>query len=183
MSPTTKKKPSAKEAQTARKAPASATPARAKSAPGGHRLRIDSLDNSIGYSLRRAQLSTYEDFLAAMLPFDIRPSQFAVLVLIRSHPGLSQSVVCSILGIQKTNFVALLDTLELRGLTERREAGSDRRSFALHLTLHGEAFVETVEFAHAAMEKRVTRRLGAKRTRELLVTLHEFTRKASHRAE
>jgi DNA-binding MarR family transcriptional regulator len=67
-----------------------------------------------------------------MSPFDIRPSQFAVLVLIRSNPGLIQSAICTALGIQKTNFVALLDKLEARGITERCRAGVDRLHAAPH---------------------------------------------------
>lgn len=109
-----------------------------------------------------------------MEPFDIRPSQLAVLVLIRSNPGLTQSAVCSALGIQKTNFVALLDKLEDRDLTVRRKVAGDRRSSALHLTPAGEIFVAAVEAAHDQMEKKLAKRLGTKRTRELLAMLHEF---------
>jgi DNA-binding MarR family transcriptional regulator len=143
-------------------------------------LTAAALEYSLGYSLRRAQLATYDAFSAAMEPFEIRPSQFAVLVLIRAHPGLTQSAICSALGIQKTNFVALLDKLEALDLTERRKVGGDRRSSALHLTDAGECFVAKMEAAHTAMEKRIARRLGTKRTRELLATLHEFTGKRSH---
>ena len=139
-------------------------------------VKTDALDKSLGYSLRRAQYSTYDSFSRAMEPFDLRPSQFAVLVLIGSNPGLTQSAICSALGIQKTNFVALLDKLEDRGLTERRKVGGDRRSSALHLTTAGEAFVAAVEAAHDQMEKKLSKRLGVKRTRELLAALHEFAR-------
>ena len=137
-------------------------------------VNMDALQKSVGYSLRRAQLSTYDLFSAAMEPFDVRPSQFAVLVLIRSNPGLTQSSICAALGIQKTNFVALLDKLEDRGLTVRRKVGGDRRSSALHLTPTGETFVVNMEAAHDAMEKKLTKRLGAPRTRELLATLNKF---------
>ena len=132
------------------------------------------LDASLGYSLRRAQLSTYEDFSSFIDKFEIRPSQFTVLVLIRSNPGLTQSAVSTTLGIQKANFVSLLDRLEERGLTERRKVGGDRRSSALHLTDAGEAFVKKLEAAHAAFEKKLTKRLGEKRSRQLLSLLHEF---------
>ena len=137
-------------------------------------VNTDALDKSLGYSLRRAQYSTYDSFSEAMGPFDIRPSQLAVLILIRSNPGLTQSAICSTLGIQKTNFVALLDKLEERDLTVRRKVGGDRRSSALHLTPAGETFVAAMEAAHDQMEKKLSKRLGAKRTRELLATLHEF---------
>ena len=138
-------------------------------------VNMDALDKSLGYSLRRAQLSTYDLFSSTMGPFDVRPSQFAVLVLIRSNPGLTQSSICSALGIQKTNFVALLDKLEDRSLTVRRKVGGDRRSSALHLTPVGETFVAAMEAAHDAMEKKLSKRLGASGTRELLVILNKFT--------
>src|SRR3954466_9433279 len=106
------------------------------------------LDGSLGYSLRRAQLSTYREYDSFMARFDIRPAQFAVLTLIRSNPGSSQSAVSTALGIQKANFVAVIDRLESRGLTERRKLRGDRRSSALYLTRSGELFCEKLEAAH-----------------------------------
>lgn len=138
------------------------------------KLDISSLDVSLGYSLRRAQLSTFEGFLESAGKFDVRPSQYAVLVLIRSNPGLTQSAVSDALGIQKANFVALLDKLEARGLTERRRSGGDRRSSALHLTVEGEAFVKKLEAAHRAGEKKLAMRLGKVRSAQMLEMLHEF---------
>jgi DNA-binding MarR family transcriptional regulator len=148
--------------------------------PAHAKLSAIGLESSLGYSLRRAHLSTYGDYNAAMEPFDVRPAQFAVLMLIQSNPGLTQSAICTALGIQKTNFVSLLDKLETRGLTERRRVGGDRRSSALHLTADGEAFVSRMQAAHNAMEKGLTKRLGLKRTQELLAVLHEFTYVARH---
>lgn len=138
-------------------------------------VKADPLDASLGYSLRRAQLSTYGDFVTVMERFEIRPSQFAVLVLIRANPGLTQSAISLTLGIQKANFVALLDRLEGRGLTERRKVPEDRRSSALHLTRAGETFVKKLEAAHAVLETNLSVRLGEKRSRQLLALLHEFT--------
>ncbi len=137
-------------------------------------VKTNALDKILGYSLRRAQFSTYGAFTEAMERFDIRPSQFTVLVLIRTNPGLTQSAICTELGIQKTNFVALLDKLEARGLTERRKTSGDRRSSALYLTTEGEVAVVAMQAAHDSMEKKLAERLGAKRTRALLDTLHEF---------
>jgi DNA-binding MarR family transcriptional regulator len=144
-------------------------------APASLRLEAASLNRSLGYSLRRAQLSTYTQFSACMDSFDIRPSQFAVLALIRANPGSKQTVISSALGIQKTNFVSLLDKLEARGFTERRKVGGDRRSSALHLTKEGETFVARIEAAHDALEKTLSGRLGIRRTRELLDLLHQFS--------
>ena len=154
--------------------PATAVKKPARTPP---QVKTIALDKSLGYSLRRAQFSTYGAFTEAMEKFDIRPSQFTVLVLIRTNPGLTQSAICTELGIQKTNFVALLDKLEARGLTERRKTGGDRRSSALYLTPEGEVAVVAMQAAHDAMEKKLAERLGSKRTRALLDMLHEFAGK------
>ncbi len=146
--------------------------------PPSRELQAFDLQNSVGYSLRRAQFSTYKEFNSAMHLLDIRPSQFAVLSLIHANPGLRQSAISSALGIQKTNFVALLDKLEDRGLTERRKLHGDRRSSALYLTETGEAFVTNMHAAHRSMEKKLAQRLGPKRTRQLLSLVHEFTARA-----
>jgi DNA-binding MarR family transcriptional regulator len=165
--------PVVKKALSAKRAPGGS--AATNNFPSKRRLAAAALDSSLGYSLRRAQLSTYDDFSKAMEPFDISPSQFAVLTLIQANPGLTQSAICSALGIQKTNFVALLDKLEDRGITERRRSGGDRRSSALHLTPEGEKFVGSLVAAHQAMEAALARRLGPRRTHDLLALLHEFT--------
>jgi DNA-binding MarR family transcriptional regulator len=133
------------------------------------------LSSSIGFSLRRAQMSTFQEFTEAMEKHGIRPSQFAVLVLIRSNPGLKQSAISKALGIQKANFVALLDRLETRGLTERRTVGGDRRSFALHLTRAGEISVAKIEAAHLAFERGLIKRLGATQSKLLLQLLNDFS--------
>src|SRR5436305_9635581 len=128
----------------------------------------------LGYSLRRAQLSTYREFDLFIASFDIRPAQFAVLTLIRSNPGSSQSAISSALGIQKANFVAVIDRLESRGLIERRKLRGDRRSSALYLTRSGELFCEKLQAAHAKLEAHLASRLGVRRSRQFLKLLHEF---------
>jgi DNA-binding MarR family transcriptional regulator len=136
-------------------------------------VQTQDLDRSLGYSLRRAQISTFAAFSSAMMRYDVRPSQYAVLVLIRANPGMSQSAACACLSIQKANFVTLLDRLEQRGWTERGK-GSDRRASVLRLTRSGQVFVRKIEAAHGRMEQRLAARLGDKRTKKLLRLLHDF---------
>jgi len=132
------------------------------------------LKRSLGFSLRRAQLSAFKDFGRYMEDLNLRPAQFAVLVLVRENPGFSQSTIGQILGIQRANFVSLLDELEKRGWVERRSSQKDRRSFALHLTKQGEAFMKQANDTHAELEKALTQRLGEQETMLLLRLLNEF---------
>ena len=132
------------------------------------------LKSSIGFSLRRAQLSTYSDFLHFMKRLQVRPSQFAVLVLIHSNRGISPSVLSFTLGIQKANFVSFIDELASRGLVERRRLPQDRRAVALHLTRRGETFTKKIQAAHAKLEKALATRLGPRDSALFLGFLNRF---------
>ena len=63
-------------------------------------------------ALRRAQMSTVAEFVSVMKDVDLRPTQFAVLTIIKENPGVRQTEVCAALGIQKANFVPLLNELQ-----------------------------------------------------------------------
>lgn len=134
------------------------------------------LNNLLGYRLRRAQLSVFQDFLVAMKDFDLRPAQFSVLAIIEANPGLKQSRVSEALGINRANFVALLDELEQRKLARRAPAPGDRRSNALFLTAKGESFLKDA-YRHLVTqhEKRVENVLGSADKQQLLGLLEKLT--------
>ena len=132
------------------------------------------LSRSLGYALRRAQLSTYAEFSRFMGEFDVRPSEFSVLVLVGQHPGVNQSAIGAALDIKKTNMVPLLDRLEKHRLLERRQVPADRRLVALHLTSRGVASLRRMEARHEQMESVMRQRLGDARSRQFLKLLHDF---------
>lgn len=134
------------------------------------------LDNLLGYRLRRAQLAVFQDFLIVMKEFDLRPAQFSVLAIIAANPGLKQSRVSEALGINRANFVALLDELEQRKLARRAPAPGDRRSNALFLTAKGEGFLKDA-YRHLLTqhEKRVETVLGSADKQQLLGLLEKLT--------
>lgn len=133
-------------------------------------IEIAPLPDRIGYMLRRAQLAVFKDFARTCAEFDIRPAQYAVLVVIENNPGLKQIDVSTALGIKRTNLVALIDVLERRGLARREPVPSDRRSYALHLTAKGKSFMAKLHERVSAHERHVTDVLGEK-GRELLLPL------------
>src|SRR3954453_9416834 len=82
-------------------------------------LQMGELSEVIGYSLKRAQLKVFEDFLRCMAPLQLTPAQFSVLLLLDNNPGRNQTEIANTLGILRPNFVAMLDALEGRGLCLR----------------------------------------------------------------
>lgn len=126
------------------------------------------LATTLGFALRRAQAAVAADFFRSFGAEEIRPSQFAVLTVLRHNPGLRQTQVSFALGIKRTNFVPLVDELERRGLAERRRVPGDRRAAALFLTREGATVLDRLEAIAAAHEARFVARLGAERHAALL---------------
>jgi DNA-binding MarR family transcriptional regulator len=135
-------------------------------------IDLGMLPNLVGYMLRRAQLAVFQDFWRSYADLDIRPAQYAVLIVIERNPGLRQSQISSALNIKRANLVALLDSLENRGLAKRVPVASDRRSYALHLTDDGTAMMRKLAEASAGHEARINAIIGESGRKELLRLLH-----------
>jgi DNA-binding MarR family transcriptional regulator len=137
-------------------------------------VALGALAGHLGYSVRRLQVWIFQDFVRALAPFDIRPAQYSVLVVIEANPGLSQADLAERLGIERARLVRLLDTLERRGLTRRRPSPTDRRAHALFLTREGQRDLRRIKALSAAHEVRLAERLGAHKRESLLAALREF---------
>lgn len=120
-------------------------------------IRIGDLSDFLGYSLKRAQLRIFDDFIACVAALQLTPAQFSVLMLVDTNPGRNQTEIASTLGILRPNFVAMLDELESRDLCVRVRSSSDRRSHILKLTDKGRAVLsrarKLIETRHEARLK------------------------------
>jgi DNA-binding MarR family transcriptional regulator len=77
-------------------------------------------------------------------PLGLKPAHAGILRVIRQADGLSQQALGEKLGVFPSRLVALLDELEERGLVERRDSPTDRRSYALYLTGAGRDALEQI---------------------------------------
>ena len=134
------------------------------------------LNGLIGYALRRAQLAIFADFNHALVSLNLRPSQFAVLILIDQNPGTSQSSVSDALGIQKANFVAIIAELANRGLVRRRKSETDGRTYSLGLTARGRVLLENAAKLQSVHEERVIAKIGSEGRVQLLSLLERLAR-------
>ncbi|MBP0651640.1 MarR family transcriptional regulator, partial [Mycobacterium tuberculosis] len=75
-------------------------------------LDLTELSGALGYLLRRAQLAVFEDFNARFAALELTPAQYSVLLVIGLNPGRKQSEIARVLGIQRANFVVMLDHLQ-----------------------------------------------------------------------
>jgi DNA-binding MarR family transcriptional regulator len=143
----------------------------ADSTPG--ELNTNSIDDVIGYRLRRAQVSVFMRFQRRFAEVGLKPAEYSVLVLIDDNAGLRPSQVAAALGIKRANFVALAAGLESRGLLERQPALQDRRSHALVLTSEGRTLVARIRKLQQHFEAELVEALGGPRERDRLIALLE----------
>jgi DNA-binding MarR family transcriptional regulator len=151
----------------------------ANSAAKMYAMQMGELSELVGYSLKRAQLKIFEDFLRCVAPLQLTPAQFSVLLLLDKNPGRNQTEIANTLGILRPNFVAMLDGLESRDLCARIRSASDRRSHILMLTDKGRAVLARAKKMVAAKhEARLDELLGSANRAALLAMLgkiaHEF---------
>ena len=140
-----------------------AQPSRSKAADAP--ILVDQLSQYLGYSLKRAQLRIFDNFIRCVAPLDLTPAHFSVLLLLEGNPGRNQTEISRTLGILKPNFVAMLDELESRDLCIRVRSNNDRRSHILVLTEEG-----------AVVLARAKKLIGAKHEARLGALLGENNR-------
>jgi DNA-binding MarR family transcriptional regulator len=121
----------------------------------------DPLLGLAGYLLRRASAAALAELNQRLARLGVRHADVAMLMLVESSPGITQSEAGRVLDIQRANMVPFVARLEGLGMLQRRQV--DRRSQALDLTRRGRmllARARRVVAAHeAALVKRVPEQL------------------------
>lgn len=129
-------------------------------------IHYDVLDELIGYAVRRAQLSIYEDFAGSLGVEDMTPQRFSALVIIGGNPGISQTKLAEVMGIARSGVVSIIDAFEKSTLVERQASG-DRRSYNLLLTRDGQRQLKKYKAAVQEHDARIAQQLSEQEKRQL----------------
>lgn len=134
-------------------------------------LDYDLLQDSLGYTLKLAQVRTYEVLYATLGPRAISPARMTALSIIGTQSGISQATLAERLGIARPSVVKVVDTLESLGLIERQAVPNDRRSYALVLTSRGKEELREIRSQLRVYEKAITAKLTATERTQLMALL------------
>ena len=74
----------------------------------------------------------------------LQPAHAGILRLVQASEGLSQQTLGNELRVLPSRLVVLIDELEERGLIQRRDHPTDRRSYALYLTDKGRETLKAI---------------------------------------
>jgi len=131
---------------------------------------FDLLKDSLGYTLKLAQVRAYEMLYAALGPNAISPARITALSIVATQPGISQSMLADRLRISRPSVVKVVDMLESVGLIER-QSGADRRSYALALTPRGQKVLREIQARLRSYEQALTARLTPSERSQLMALL------------
>lgn len=140
-------------------------------------LTARSLEKSLGYKLRLAQILAYRNFeerLKNLTGYGVAPRYLGLLGIVMENPGQPQNRLAEAVGLQKSSLVTILDKLEQEGVLERKASQTDRRSKAVWLTAHGRKLVAKLFAIASEHETRVVSNIPAARQQELLAALDQI---------
>lgn len=134
-------------------------------------VEYGALDSLVGYAIRRAQILIYEDFLAALAPWEITPQRFSALTLIAKNKALKLTDLARILGIARSGAVQLVNQLHEMGFVIRQAVEDDKRAYALALTPEGRRAHASITRAVRAHDKRISAQLSEDERHTLIALL------------
>lgn len=107
-----------------------------------------------GYFLARARFvafRTYEEHIGGI--YDLRPVEFALMVLLASNGQATQKQLSQALGVAQPNMTGVLRRLEGRGLLARTRAEKDKRMQFITLSAAGTKLLAEARAAGKGMDK------------------------------
>lgn len=140
---------------------------------------VDKVDTSflqtlMGYNARRAALSIIELFLERLAPYGLKPVDFSVMSTIQHNPGVTSRQLCATLNLLPPNLVGLIQSLESRGLIERKPHPHDGRAVGLHASPKGQSLMVQAEQTASELEIEKTAKLTPAQRKTLLTLLQKI---------
>lgn len=129
------------------------------------------LPQLIGYRLRVAQQAVFRDFAESV--GELTPGRAGMLLMIEANPGVPQGRLAEAVKLDRSTMVGVVDSLEERGLIERRR-GDDRRINGLWLTRSGRVLATRLRRRIERHEDRVAARLNASERAQLIALLEKL---------
>jgi DNA-binding MarR family transcriptional regulator len=108
---------------------------------------------------------------AALGSLGLTPALFALLNVIGAREGAIQQELGSVMGIDPSTMVSLIDQLEGAGLAKRRPSPRDRRAREVTITPKGQRVLDRGRKAAASVEDELLRGLSGAERDQLLALL------------
>jgi DNA-binding MarR family transcriptional regulator len=126
---------------------------------------------SVTFAISTTGYEIARQFTELLAPFGLEPRDFGLLQNVAASEGDSQQAIGERLHIAPSRMVAFIDSLEQRGLLERRQNPNDRRARALFLTAEGRDVLARAFRAAGELDRAASRDLSPGEREQLLELL------------
>lgn len=128
----------------------------------------------VAFLLAQVGARAAQQFAAALAPLHFTPPDAGILRLLSQSPGISQQELARRLNMHASRLVAVVDSMEERGLVTRQANPKDRRIYALHLSEAGREALTAIGGAARGHEEAVCAGLDAAERAQLAQLLQKI---------
>jgi DNA-binding MarR family transcriptional regulator len=126
---------------------------------------------SVGFTMSSLGFAIAHRFTETLAPLGLEPKEFALMRAVSVAEGQTQQAIAAGLQVPPSRMVALVDTLEERGIVERRHNPRDRRARELYLTASGVELLGEAFARASALEREICAGMSAAEREQLLELL------------
>lgn len=130
------------------------------------------IDASAIHLLHRAGQCAGDIFSSEVSADGLTPRQFAVLVTVSQHEGLSQTDLVERTGIDRSTLADIIRRMLKKGLIARRRTREDARAYAVRLTDAGRSVLDAVQPAALSADERILAVLPSEKRDEFIECLN-----------
>ena len=117
-------------------------------------------DETLAEAFRSVARQLREISQETLAPWDITPSHFRALRVLKRHGVMRLSDLSEHLHIAARSTTEVVDALQSRDLVERRSDPGDRRATLVELTEHGTSILDAIRAARGTETERIFGRLS-----------------------
>ncbi|MEU9131079.1 MarR family transcriptional regulator [Kitasatospora sp. NPDC048540] len=133
------------------------------------------IERRLGHHLKRAEQELIAAKHAALRPFNLNPAQYTVMLAIFEEPGLSGAALARRCLVTPQTMSSVLNTLEGRGLVERKPHPVHLHILEARLTRSGRALLSKADEEAVAVEESIAAEFDDEEREQLLKFLERWS--------
>ena len=174
-----------KKASAKRKATASAKkkPETPVQEPAPAKPQAQALNGSVSHLIHRAEQCSTDLFGSTAPNGLLTPRQFAILDAIKDNPGISQTGLVTLTGIDRSTLADIVRRLLERDMVQRERTEQDARAYSVKLTRKGAGTVKKMQPHAENVDKEILASLPKEHRTLFVKLLSQLVQSLSERAE
>jgi len=138
-------------------------------------LRESGLRDELVYAVARTRTVLLERLDAVLDEHEVKRNSYSTLRVVCTDGDVTQRELASVLRLDPSRLVTIVDDLQARGWVVRERSKADRRTWVVRPTAQGKVAAERMRVDIAAMDAQLLAGFTESRARELLSSLQQLS--------